>query len=97
MQKTILISGASSPVQSFPHFTRNDVPAIIEAMPAQIQTTEDQFFAEIQAAGRNGGSPALSYLWRLYLTFNRLRKRGYQVRLVGHYRQARLVIEGGLQ
>jgi hypothetical protein len=64
-------------------------------MNAQLQTTDQQFFAEIQAAGRNGGSPALSHLWRLYLTFSKLRKRGYQVRLVGHYRQARLVIDGG--
>ncbi len=65
-------------------------------MDAPVKTTEDQFFAEIQAAGREGESPALSYLWRLYLTFNKLRKREYQVRLVGHYHEARLVIDGGL-
>ena len=57
-------------------------------MIAQQQTTDHQFFVEIQAAGRNGGSPALSHLWRLYLTFSKLRKRGYEVRLVGHYHQA---------
>lgn len=64
-------------------------------MAAHLQTTDHAFFAEIKAAGLSGGNPTLSHLWRLYLTFNRLRKRGYQVRLVGHFRQARLVIEGG--
>lgn len=59
------------------------------------QTTEHEFFAEIKAAGLNRGNATLNHLWRLYLTFKRLTKNGYQVRLVGHLRQARLVIEGG--
>ena len=64
-------------------------------MTTQGQAREQEFFAEIQAAGRTRETATLNYLWRLYLTFNQLRKRGYQVRLVGHLRQARLVIEGG--
>ena len=59
------------------------------------QTTENQFFTEIKAAGLKSGSVALNHLWRLYLTFKRLTKHGYKVRLVGHLRRARLVIEGG--
>ncbi len=60
-----------------------------------IQTTEHEFFAEIKAAGLGHGTATLNHLWQLYLTFKRLTKRGYRVRLVGHYSQARLVIEGG--
>ena len=60
-----------------------------------IQTAEHEFFAEITAAGLTRRTATLSYLWRLYLAFKRLTKRGYQVRLVGHRQKARLVIEGG--
>ena len=56
---------------------------------------EYEFFAEIKAAGLTRKNFTLNYLWRLYLTFNQLRKRGYRVRLVGPFRQAPLVIEGG--
>ena len=62
---------------------------------AIIQTTEHEFFAEIKAAGLTRRSATLSHRWRLYLTFKRLTKRGYRVRLVGHLQKARLVIEGG--
>ena len=64
-------------------------------MTTQFPAAEHEFFAEIKAAGLSRESATLNYLWRLYLTFSRLRKNGYQVRLVGHLRQARLVIEGG--
>ncbi len=59
------------------------------------RTAEHEFFTEIKAAGLNRGGAPLDHLWGLYLTFKRLTKRGYQVRLVGHFRHARLVIEGG--
>ena len=64
-------------------------------MTPPTHAAEQGFFAEIKAAGLTRETATLNYLWRLYLTFNRLRKNGYQVRLVGHLRQARLVIEGG--
>ena len=64
-------------------------------MTTPTQAAEHEFFTEIKAAGLARENATLNYLWRLYLTFNRLRKNGYQVRLVGHLRQARLVIEGG--
>ena len=64
-------------------------------MTTPTHAVEHEFFAEIKAAGLTRENTPLNYLWRLYLTFNRLRKNGYQVRLVGHLRQARLVIEGG--
>ena len=60
-----------------------------------IQTTEHEFLAEINTAGLGRRNASLHHLWQLYLTFKRLTKRGYRVRLVGHYRRARLVIEGG--
>ena len=64
-------------------------------MTTQYPAAEHGFFAEIKAAGLSRENAILSHLWGLYLTFNQLRKNGYQVRLVGHLRQARLVIEGG--
>ncbi len=64
-------------------------------MMTPTHAAEREFFAEIKAAGLTRENATLNYLWRLYLTFNQLRKNGYQVRLVGHLRQARLVIEGG--
>ncbi len=66
-------------------------------MMTPTHASEREFFAEIKAAGLTRENATLNYLWRLYLTFNQLTKRGYQVRLVGHLRQARLVIEGGLR
>ena len=60
-----------------------------------IQTTEHQFLAEIRTAGLGRSNSSLRHLWQLYLTFKPLTKRGHRVRLVGHYSQARLVIEGG--
>ena len=64
-------------------------------MTPPTHAAEQGFFAEIKAAGLTRDNAILNYLWGLYLTFNQLRKRGYQVRLVGHLWQARLVIEGG--
>ncbi len=69
----------------------------MSGISTSLRTTEHEFFAEIKAAGLAHGEATLSHLWRLYLTFSRLRKHGYQVRLVGHLCQARLVIEGGLR
>lgn len=64
-------------------------------MMTPTHAAEREFFAEINAAGLSRENATLSHIWRLYLTFSRLRKSGYQVRLVGHFHQARLVIEGG--
>ena len=60
-----------------------------------IQTTERQLLAKIRTAGLGRSNTSLHHLWQLYLTFKHLTKLGHSVRLVGHYSQARLVIEGG--
>ncbi len=64
-------------------------------MTTEFQAAEHEFFTEIKAAGLTREKATVNYLWQLYHTFNGLTKHGYQVRLVGHPRQARLVIKGG--
>ena len=66
-----------------------------EVMKTTNQPTHDALLAEIKAAGLRRGTATLNHLWKLYLRFCELRRMGVHARLVGHLRQARLIIDGG--